>query len=180
MQSSNSVCLSVPLDLDPIVLTPSGSAELLLGETLTVSCNALSSQETRVVWMKVKQANHKVPKLTLQAKEHQLIGFSLSQSGNNHNLEIIKKTNLIWKCMQDLFLINCTSRTVQKALPSTHPHSLLASVSGTPGWSGDGPGQHPHAGQCQFRLRRRIYLQGYCASSARAAQEQLCQSQCPG
>ncbi|RXM96157.1 Cell surface glycoprotein MUC18 [Acipenser ruthenus] len=51
--------------LDPIVLTPSGSAELLLGETLTVSCNALSSQETRVVWMKDGQEMGRGSTLTL-------------------------------------------------------------------------------------------------------------------
>ncbi|XP_041098317.1 cell surface glycoprotein MUC18 isoform X2 [Polyodon spathula] len=51
--------------LDPIVLTPSGSAELLLGETLAVSCNALSSQETRVVWMKDGQEMGQGSTLTL-------------------------------------------------------------------------------------------------------------------
>jgi len=49
------MCLSVSVcaDLDPAVVMPKDSEVMLKGESLTATCNALSSLETATVWFKV-------------------------------------------------------------------------------------------------------------------------------
>lgn len=49
------MCLSlcVCADLDPAVVMPKDSEVMLKGESLTATCNALSSLETTTVWFKV-------------------------------------------------------------------------------------------------------------------------------
>lgn len=52
-------CVCVCSDLDPAVVVPKDSEVMLKGESLTATCNALSSLETSTVWFKVTlQSRH--------------------------------------------------------------------------------------------------------------------------
>ncbi len=62
-------------DLDPAVVVPKDSEVMLKGESLTATCNALSSLETSTVWFKVRL---KCDSRTLQQSRHFHILFRAS------------------------------------------------------------------------------------------------------